>query len=86
MLPPSLRCSCVAIQLKYRIGMRMRIVVAFGLGIMTGVTGLLVLQHPRSIEVLRAASGVTSSAPRIKDGEQYPDPKWCAANPQVECK
>ena len=64
----------------------MRTVVAFGLGIVTGVTCLVVLQHPRSIEILRAVLGVASSAPNIRDGEQYPDPKWCVANPRVECK
>jgi hypothetical protein len=64
----------------------MRTLGLIALGIVIGVGGLIFVQHPRTIEVLGAALGVTTSAPNIKDFKEYPNPAWCAANPQAECR
>jgi hypothetical protein len=62
----------------------MRALGALVLGIVIGVIGLLILQHPRSIDVIGAALGVTTSPPKI--WIDSPGPNWCDANPQAACK
>jgi hypothetical protein len=51
-----------------------------------GVAGLLLVQHPRSIAIMRGAFGMKASAPpqiRVDDRNLA---AWCAAHPQLPCK
>jgi len=56
------------------------------LGMVIGVAGLLLVQHPRSIAIMRGAFGMKASAPpqiRVDDRNLA---AWCAAHPQLPCK
>ena len=60
----------------------MRTLATLLFGILIGVTGLLLVQHPGSLDIMRGAFGVTpESPPLIRSDARYPDPAWCAAHP-----
>jgi hypothetical protein len=59
----------------------MRTLAAFGLGIVVGVAGLLILQHPRMIDIFGSAMAVTTSAPQIRSETV---PGGCV--PDLPCK
>jgi len=59
----------------------MRTLAAFALGIVVGIAGLLLLQHPRMIEIFGSALGVTTSPPQIRSGTV---PGGCV--PDLPCK
>jgi hypothetical protein len=62
-----------------------RTLAALLLGIVIGVTGLLVVQHPGSLAAMRGAVGTASSSPPvIKQTHQMP--AACPEDPQLPCK
>ena len=55
------------------------------LGILIGVTGLLVGQHPGSLDIMRGAFRIAPpEPPAIR--QTHPVAAWCAAHPQLPCK
>jgi hypothetical protein len=55
------------------------------LGILIGVTGLLVGQHPGSLDIMRGAFRIAPpEPPAIR--QTHPAAEWCAVHPQLPCK
>ncbi len=55
------------------------------LGILIGVTGLLVVQHPGSIDIMRDAFDIAPSSPPVIR-QSHPMAAWCPAHPQLPCR
>jgi hypothetical protein len=63
----------------------MRTLATLLLGIAIGAAGLLVVQHPGSIEIMRGAFRIAPPEPPVIR-QSHPAAEWCAAHPQLPCK
>jgi hypothetical protein len=63
----------------------MRTILAVALGIVIGVASLLILQHPRTIDVMAGAfSRLRTPPPNIEEPATYP--RSCSPDREIPCK
>jgi uncharacterized protein YjeT (DUF2065 family) len=63
----------------------MRTIAAVALGIVIGVAGLLILQHPHTIHVMASAfSRLRTLPPDLRESATYP--RSCSPDREMPCK